>query len=188
MLREMKAGVVHSVIFHFNKVIVKNKKVTYLLIVLVITVWGLIIYRVILAWSGDDEGKAVIPETGKREVFNDYAEPKDTAHLMQNYRDPFGLVRPKDTLVRSQRAAVGGTVTVKQAPLVMNWDFIRYVGYIRNPGSKALIAMIHVNGQELMLGEGESAGQLRLLKNLRDSIKINYNGKIKFIVIKPASL
>jgi len=32
-----------------------------------------------------------------------------------------------------------------------------------------------------MLSEGESTGEIKLLKNLKDSVKIAYNGKTKFI-------
>jgi hypothetical protein len=37
-----------------------------------------------------------------------------------------------------------------------NWDVIRYSGYIKNPGSKKLIAFMKVNGQEAMMSEGET--------------------------------
>ena len=69
----------------------------------------------------------------------------------------------------------------------MNWSFISYSGYIRNPSTKKLIALVSINGQSTTLAEGESKNQVKLIKNLRDSIKISYGGKTKFIAIKSAS-
>jgi len=69
----------------------------------------------------------------------------------------------------------------------MNWSFITYSGYIRNPSTKKLVALVSINGQSLTLSEGEIKNQVKLVKNLRDSIKISYEGKTKFISIKPAS-
>ena len=39
-----------------------------------------------------------------------------------------------------------------------------------------------------MFKEGDTKQQVRLIKNMRDSIKISYNGQIKFIPIKSAVL
>jgi len=71
---------------------------------------------------------------------------------------------------------------------IMNWSFIQYSGYIRNPSTKKLITMLNINGRNETLAEGQVVGEVKLLKNLRDSIKISYNGKIKFITLKPATL
>ncbi len=163
----------------------KNKMVTYLLGALVAIVWGIIIYRIFDAAVGSDDA-APGPATVKKEAYNDYAIAKDTTHLLLNYHDPFGLTRQKDTI------AVVKKVNYKPAAMVpkpvMNWGFIQYSGYIRNPASKKLITLININGRSEMLTEGQEKDNVKLIKNLRDSIKISYNGKIKFIPMKPAAL
>ena len=70
----------------------------------------------------------------------------------------------------------------------MDWGFIQYSGYIRNPGSKKLVAIMTVNGKNVMMAEGETTDQVKLLKNLRDSIKISFKGKTKFIVMHTGNL
>jgi hypothetical protein len=77
---------------------------------------------------------------------------------------------------------------VVPAKPAMNWSFISYAGYIRNPSSKKLIALVSINGQNITLAEGETKNQVKLMKNLRDSIKISYEGKTKFITIKTSAL
>lgn len=157
----------------------------YLLILLVLTVWGLIIYRIVAKVS-DRSRPLNVPQDTVKEPYDDYALPRDTTSLQSGYRDPFGLVAFKDTSVSKKTPAVH--IRARSSAPGINWEQIRYLGYIRNPGSRKLIAIMHINGKELMMSEGESAEQLLLLKNLRDSIKINYRGQIKFITIKPAAL
>jgi hypothetical protein len=164
----------------------KNKKLTYFLIFVVALVWGLIIYRIFAAASGDDD---IIPVTsGKpaKEVYNDFSIPKDTTKLLLNYRDPFGLVPFKDTT--KMIPVHQHTIALSKPVPAINWSFIQYSGYIRNPTSKKLIALVIINGKNEMLSEGDTKEQVKLLKNLRDSIKISFNGKTKYIVIKSAAL
>jgi len=165
----------------------KNKKFTYLLGAAVLIVWGLILYRVFGAMGDNEPDEPAIPGPVKKEAYNDYAIPRDTTHLLLNYRDPFGMAAAKDTISHKHIASGPAQAGLPPAVPAMNWDFIRYVGYVRNPDSKKLVAMVHLNGTELMMSEGESKGSLKLIKNLRDSIRINYQGKIKFIPLKPAT-
>ena len=165
----------------------KNKKLTYFLIAIVLGVWGGILYRIFDAVSDNDDTVAPIAIKQVKEAFNDYSLPKDTSKLLLNYRDPFGIVKPKDTTVRISKAMSPKSTVLPMKPAI-NWSFISYSGYIRNPSSKKLIALVSINGQNVTLAEGETKNQVKLLKNLRDSIKISYGGKTKFITIKTTSL
>jgi len=165
----------------------KNKKVTYLLGLVVVIVWGLIIYRIFDAATGSDDAATPVQTNIKKEAYNDFAIPKDTSHLLLNYRDPFGITQQKDTAVLPVKKMVHRISPIMPKP-VFNWNFIQYSGYIRNPASKKLITLISINGQNEMLTEGEVKRQVKLIKNMHDSIKISYNGKIKYITIKPAAL
>lgn len=162
----------------------KNKKLAYFLIIVVLGVWGIILYRVFSAVGSDDDQSVPVATKPVKEAFNDFTLPKDTTKLLLNYRDPFGLVKPKDTMIKAVKIfKISNPVVAKPG---INWSFITYSGYIRNPASKKLVALVSINGQNTALMEGETKGQVKLLKNLRDSIKISYGGKTKFIVIKSA--
>ncbi len=160
----------------------KNKKLVYVLGLAVVVVWGMILYRVFNAAGGDDDDKAtVISAPIKKEAYNDDAITKDTIRLLLNYRDPFGLIKPKDTTELSIKKILPKNMPVLLAKPAFNWGFIRYAGYIRNPATKKLVAMVSINGKNEMFVEGDTKDQVKLIKNLRDSIKISYSGKIKFI-------
>jgi type II secretory pathway component PulC len=157
----------------------KNKKMTYLLGAAVVIVWAIIIYRVFDASGSGDDSPMEITGKPQKEAYNDFEVAKDTTRLLLNYRDPFGLVKQKDTAavnVKNDRKSVS-----PPAKPVVNWGFIKYSGYILNPGSKKTIALISINGKSAMLAEGETIDNVKLLKNMRDSVKVTYNGQVKFI-------
>jgi hypothetical protein len=167
----------------------KNKKLTYFLGFIVLLVWGMIIYRIFDAAGGsDDDNAPVAAAVQQKEAYNDYTIAKDTTRLLLNYRDPFGLIKFKDTTAELPLKKILHKGISPIAKPAMNWNFIQYSGYIRNPVSKKLIALVSINGKNEMFSEGENKDQVKLIKNLRDSIKISYNGKIKFITIKTSSL
>lgn len=149
---------------------------------IVLVVWGMIIYRVFEAMGGSDDNNISTATKPVKEAFNDFSIPKDTTHLMLNYRDPFGLTKQKDTTRQiTRRSTERKTIAVVKP---MDWSFIRYSGYMLNPGTKKLIALVSINGQNTTLAEGQTQYQVKLIKNLRDSIKISFQGKTKFIGIK----
>jgi hypothetical protein len=166
----------------------KNKKFTYVLGVVVMVLWGMIIYRIFnAAGSGDDNPIQLASNQRPKEPYNDYALPKDTAHLLLNYRDPFGLIKFKDTAETPVKRSGHKAAASASAKPALNWNFIKYSGYIHNRVSKKLIALVSVNGKNVLLSEGQTKEQVRLIKNLRDSIKISFNGQTKFIM-KSAAL
>jgi hypothetical protein len=166
----------------------KNKKYVPFLAIAAIVVWGLIIYRVLTGQGGDDD--QLIPDApakDQKEAYNDYAIIKDTTRLNLNYQDPFGQKKLVDT-VSVKKPVI---MAVKKSNLVgpvVNMEKIRYSGYIRNPQSKKLIAMISINGKMLSLAEGETTENLKLIKNLQDSVKISYSGKTTFLILKSGNL
>jgi len=160
----------------------KNKKVTYLLGLVVAIVWGLIIYRVFSAANGDDV--PVITKAAVKEPYDDYTIPKDTTRLLLNYRDPFGLVKPKDTVKLSAIKHTEKKIMLKP----MDWSFIQYSGYMRNPNSRKLVAILSINGNSVMMAEGETSNNVKLIKNMRDSVKVSFNGKTKFIVMHTGTI
>jgi hypothetical protein len=159
----------------------KNKPVTYVLLVAVALVWGIIIYRVFSSLN-DDPPVLTATSPQKKEALNDYAVKEDTAKLNLHYRDPFNVASPpKDTArITNHAITVKAAVEVVKKPAT-DWSAISYKGFIRNPESKQLIAMIRYNNQSIMLSEGQSFGPLRLVKHKGDSILIKYQGKTKYI-------
>jgi hypothetical protein len=168
---------------------IKNKKVTYVLGVAVVLLWGLIIRMVVIWANGNgDDNLPITAAKSPKEPYNDYAIPKDTARLLLNYRDPFGLVKFRDTAQNTVKRANYKTPAGVMAKPAVNWNFIKYSGYIHNRASRKLIALVSINGKNMMLSEGDTKEQVKLIKNMRDSIRVSYNGQTKFITLKSPAL
>lgn len=163
----------------------KNKKAVYVLGSLVLVVWGLILQKIFNSMGDDDTLPVGILKHHQKVPFNDYSYV-DTARLLLDYRDPFGIV--KFDTVKEERTGPVFTARILQDPPTINWDVIKYSGYIRKSGSKALIAIMNINGKALMMAEGETAEQFKLLKNMQDSIKMSYKGKTRVIKLNTVSL
>lgn len=167
----------------------KNKMLTYFLGFAVLVVWGLILYRIFDATGGGDEpSDNLVRQPVKKESYNDYEVKADTAHLLLNYRDPFSLVKQKDTAQIPVKKLISRERNIIPAKPAFNWGFIQYSGYVRNPGSKSITTLLVINGQNVALKEGEVKNQVKLVKNMRDSVRISFNGQTKFIGLKPATL
>ena len=161
---------------------VKNKTMTYLLICAVAMVWGIIVYRIFFNEATDDEETSFAIAKTVHEPYDRYVVKNDTFHLAVNYRDPF--LGKAVTLVQELKPSVAPRVIQpmpKPVPPPLNWETIRYSGYVTNPITKKMIAILTVNGMERMTAEGESFQGVKLLKNKKDSILVSWMGKQKYI-------
>jgi hypothetical protein len=167
----------------------KKKTINYILGFVVLLVWGMIFYKVInAAWGGDDTIPALPAAHLKEKTYDDFAVKKDTTKLNLNYRDPFKLsvAHPIDTTKRV--AVVKAKIISTPIPVRIDWNFIKYSGYIANPTTKKIISILVINGKSAMLSEGETAENVKLLKNMRDSVKISFKNKVQYISRNTATL
>lgn len=162
---------------------VKNKKLTYLLICAVAAVWGIIIYKVLFNETEADYEPKFKAVKEAPEPFDQYLAKDDTFKLVLNYRDPFlGGVS-----VVTENKNTGAVVPVQAnfnqppPPPPIDWNVIKYSGYIINPATKKLVAIVAVNGKEQMISEGQSFEGVKLLQNRKDSILVSWQGKKKYI-------
>jgi hypothetical protein len=157
-----------------------NKKTTNLFLgIAVVAIWGGAGYRLISGLGDAEEPLPVTAPVVKR-APEDFAPAVDTARLRLNYHDPFGLAAipvQKDT---THRQNGGRKAFIK--PVTPDMSFIKYAGYISNPGAKRTVVMLQINGKTLMLNVGESAEGIKLLQNMRDSVKVLYRKQVRFIV------
>lgn len=161
---------------------VKNKRVTYLLICVVCLVWGIIIYRLFFLDRGGDEETVFLKAKTVHEPYDQYTVKKDTFKLALNYRDPF----PGKAITPAEPPKADLSVHTDFKPVKpvippVIWPAIKYTGYITNPKTKKMVAILTVNGKERMTAEGESLEGIKLLKNKKDSILVSWMGKQKYI-------
>lgn len=160
----------------------KNKKITYLLIVTAIALWGGILYKVMLhveAMEGQ-EGNAFMPisnvQTSERAINMDFMK------LSSSSRDPFLVGNAVDTVSVSKPIQTSRKQRESSQP-VIKWSDISYFGFMSNVKRKYKLAILRISGTECTLGENQSYLGYKVLKILGDSLKIEYRGNRKIIKI-----
>jgi len=155
----------------------------YVLLALVLAIWGVVIYRVSSndAKSGDREPVGIKNSVNKSRV--PLIQP-DTFTLLINYPDPFD--ENKSTVDSNSKTT--GTKTIIPDPLTRNkisesgaLPSIGYAGYVKSESGKKRIAILTREGIDQFIEEGASFGKVKVISVLTDSVKVKYNGKMSFI-------
>jgi hypothetical protein len=159
----------------------KPKWMMWLLGAAAVMVWGLIIYRVWQVAAGD----MPVPSGAQSGVYKlpeeRYAET-DTFTLALNYRDPFEAWSPAPSeQVHPMPGQPAARKTVMPQPVLATPEIVDYKGYIINPASKKIVSVMTIKNKERMMTEGELFDEVRLLKNMKDSVKVACKGIVKVI-------
>lgn len=161
----------------------KNKKLLYILIPIVLLVWGVIIYRIfnVVNGSGSNEVRksSFVENTVNENLI-------DTFSIHPNYRDPFISKRAKKTT--SENIVVSAITkpdlikkVTNTVPLSNKWPSIVYNGLIKNEKSNKQLALVQINGQSNILQLGNVVEGIELTKIFRDSIEVKFNSEKRFI-------
>ncbi|MXV50403.1 hypothetical protein GS399_05410 [Pedobacter sp. HMF7647] len=165
----------------------KKKQLTYLLLLAVLGIWGIIIYRLI--FSGQDE-LLPVPGVGpgvQAAFLSDKDFVSDTARLWLNYPDPFtgetGAIADKSvsTVVPEKQVMLQAPVVRKP---VVSWPMMSYNGFVVRQASHQLIALLTISGQEKLLAEGERFAGVEIVRNFKDSLKVRYAGETKYVKLR----
>lgn len=159
----------------------KNKKLLYILIPLVLLLWGAIIYRIFNVVSVNDSN-----EVYKSEVYGntDNANLIDTFSINPNYRDPFLGKSAKKTILSENKVSnivVNPNVIKKIIPSSRAWPNLVYGGLIKNQKSNKALALVQINGQSNIMKIGEIVGEIELTKIFRDSIEVKFQKEKRFV-------
>jgi hypothetical protein len=154
---------------------VKNKKLTYILLPLVILIWGTIIWKFItgVSNSGINEFKSKpIP------VTESVKEAPDTIQLTFQYNDPF-LHSYSESVVSPQPENVVEN-PIKSPNIVIAWPRVEYRGAIGKHKQGNYLGMIKFADKEGLVKENELIDNARVLCIAPDSIELEYMGDKRF--------
>ncbi|GET34227.1 hypothetical protein PbJCM13498_30900 [Prolixibacter bellariivorans] len=155
----------------------KNKKLVYLLLPLVLLIWGLIFYRIYTNLHGKQVNSSFRKQVTKEiDVSDNEEKPK----LSLNYPDPFlksasgGTVKTKASHQRSD---------VRSQPI--NWPMITYRGMVRSEKLKAkVMGFLRVGTKDLLVHKGDVAHELTVLRIVKDSIQLENREKKRWFRVR----
>ncbi|MBR9914711.1 MAG: hypothetical protein GYB32_07780 [Algicola sp.] len=147
----------------------KNKKNTYLLVVLVIGVWGTIAFKVVKGLNTE------LPETVLKENVSTKSfkieVPIDTFSISLMDRDPFlgtFLRRHKKPKTKKIKSVV--------------WQPIEYLGIVKSNNQNIFI--VTINGKQSLLKKGQFKDSVQLISGNFKQVTMRYKNRIKAFAIK----
>ncbi|NER16788.1 hypothetical protein [Spongiivirga citrea] len=145
----------------------KNTK-TYVLLAVVILIWGLLLYRM-FSW-GDDEN-TITQNNNAFAQFNPIKPTeKDTFSITVHERDPF-----LGTIEKPKRRT---TTRPKQVETIV-WPTISYKGLVgSNTGSNAIF-LVDINGTQHLIKKGTTTNEITLISGNKDQVVLRFKGKRK---------
>lgn len=167
---------------------VKSKKSLYILIPLVLGLWGLIGYRIVSAMEKDEDpiGRIFVPLTAAID------EDSVAAYVPSlDYADPFlkGLSFAASPTRRQQ----GGTTTVLQTtapPTVATptqpvkvpapWSVV-YQGWVKEAASGEYIGLLVIENSPVTLKQGQTHEGFALKVLRRDSVQVMYRNEQRWV-------
>lgn len=147
----------------------KNKKNIYILLPIVLGIWGMVIYR-LFSFSNPDTN---IPATASNFTFKPIeVKARDTFSIDVNYRDPFlGKMYSNDV----QKKNTSHVPKVKKDTLI--WPNIIYKGLVSDSKEKKKVFLVSINGQTYFMNEKTTEQEVTLKKGDRNTIEVLYKGK-----------
>lgn len=151
----------------------KNKKALYVLLPLVLLIWGIIFYRV---FSAIAPAEPMPVESFQIGSVLQGAGSSDTFSIKNDYRDPF-LAKPVSVSLPAAAKKILKKESIPAPPVV--WPVIIYKGMIRNHQTGKQVYLVSVGGQESMMKPGDVLAEAELSRAFRDSIEMVYKKEIK---------
>ncbi len=158
----------------------KSKKSIYILLPIVLIIWGMLIYQFFSYTSSE-----VIEVQEELPLFVkiDYKEP-DTTVLDVNHRDPFTgkleSVKEKSSFskVKTINAAKIKTETIQEVQTQ-----IEYKGIVSDVANKKMVFMVIIDNQTYLMKQGDKENGVELINGNRESITVKHKGKKKKILL-----
>ncbi|SFZ93401.1 hypothetical protein SAMN05428642_103112 [Flaviramulus basaltis] len=147
----------------------KNKTKTYILLTLVLGIWGVIGYRIMSALN------PTAPEMAKTNFDVSFNPKKNTAldtfSIQTSERDPF-----LGTLYIKKKIASKPIKTE-----TVNWMPIIYHGTVSGQEGKNQIFVVSINSEQHLMKQGQTINDVTFIRGNKSQINLSYKGERKTI-------
>jgi len=161
----------------------RNKKLTYFLLPVVLLVWGIIFYRIFI---NRDKPKApafspvntMIEDTSDKdkkgyELFANYADP----FLKNSYIRPVEKEAPVNVFQAPRRRTVDRQTPNRRRQVIrqVKWPEVRYSGAISD-SSEQIIGLMEIDKKKTLVDKGSNVKDIFVLDLFNDSIILIFDG------------
>ena len=158
----------------------------YLLILGVVAIWALIVNKIIGASDdkslGDSQVISTRPMIIGQEKWYMKSYTLDSSSLTAPIKDPFILqVEEIEETIKITPLLHSSITPLTKAPVI--WPTILFAGFLVKTNKNRKYAILSINGQSVMLSDGESAFGVKVNKNWGDSLTVSYEKQLKKIYL-----
>jgi hypothetical protein len=152
----------------------KNKTKTYVLLVAVLGIWGMIGYKILNGLNPE------IPKTSNQDLGITF-EPKhntaiDTFSISPIERDPF-----LGTLATNKKSHKSYKVKPLTLKAIENIPTVTYSGLVQKENTSNQIFVVNINTNQYLLKKGQTADSVKLVRGNSKEIVIHYKNKLQTI-------
>lgn len=149
----------------------KSKTSLYILLPLVVIIWGIVIYRVVGAVSEEPETIENIPVVSKGEIKR---IEKDTFSLVSINHDPF-LGHYYKTAVPVEKKKIPSETKIE-------WPAVTYLGLVSDSGKSSKIHILQINGKQFLMEKGNSAEGIKIIGSRSNEVILLYKRDRKVFI------
>lgn len=156
----------------------KNKKSIYILLPLVLLIWGAIGYQFFSSSDGETINVAPTVYSGKPLQI----KKTDTFSIKINERDPFSgkIVKDERSNVVKQKSGHANRKIKEE----IVWPQIKYKGIVADIKDRVKVYMLIIDGKTHLMKKGEKIDNLLLKDGDRDGVYLQYNNDTKVFYIQ----
>ena len=153
----------------------KNKKITYLLIMLVALIWGMIFYKI---YSKFGEKKQIERSSPLSVVAIENGLRDSVFTLSLDYPDPFlkGMGQSSETPLVSAAKNTGN-------PMIVSWPLIEYRGLLTSNSKNESTGLLRIQSSNLLVKQGKVYAAIKIRTLTRDSIFMEYQNESRWLPI-----
>lgn len=163
----------------------KNKKNIYILLPIVLFIWGIVIYQ-FFSFTTPEDG--LIENTSAELNIKPFKVKERTAFSINTaYRDPFlGKTYADPTAItnsthKKNTAARHKKQTAQEESIV--WPSIHYKGTISDSKQKNKLYIMVIDGQNFYMKKGDTQNEIFLKDGDKESVYVKYKGELNLIML-----
>lgn len=158
----------------------KNKKNIYILLPIVLLVWGAVLFQLFSFTNSDEIVVATNSElTIKPLKFN----KRQSFSIDVNYRDPFlGKMYAENTTPKIKGNSSAAKSSKPKETLV--WPTILYKGLITDTKEKNKVFMLVIDNKNYFMKIGDTENEIFLKSGDKESVYVKYKGNLDLIMLK----
>lgn len=157
----------------------KNKKSIYILLPLVLFIWGAVVYQ-FFSYTNDE-----IPDVQNQNIAVKpfVIKPPDTTSITVNSRDPFlGKMTTSEN-----KPTVSSSKKEYKEPKVKEeliWPDVKYKGIVSDVKDKVKVYMVIINGKTFLMRKGDKEEGVKLKDGDRETVYLLYQRDLKVVFIQ----